>query len=158
MAILRTLARAFVLFVMLFGLMQLARPERTNPPIDPSLTLAAHVAVPPPVAAILDRSCRDCHTHQTTWPWYSRVAPASWLVVHDVNEGRDHLNLSTWATQGDEDRRESLSDICKEVRRGNMPVKPYLLMHREAALTPGDVDTLCAWTDATTAALRAEKK
>ena len=158
MAILRTLARALVLIVVLFGLMQLARPERTNPPVNPSLTLAAHVAVPPPVSAILDRSCRDCHSHQTTWPWYSRVAPASWLVVHDVNEGRDHLNFSTWATQGDADRRESLADICKEVRRGDMPVKPYLLLHGEAALTAADVDTLCAWTDAARASLRAPKR
>jgi hypothetical protein len=147
MGILRSAAiRGVVIFLAVFGVMQLVRPDRSNPPSVPSQHLSAHVDVPREVGAILDRSCRNCHSNDTTWPWYSEVAPVSWLVAHDVQEAREHLNISTWATRSRGDQQEALEDICKEVRRGDMPITAYRLMHREAALTPADVEAMCAWT------------
>ncbi len=69
-------------------LIQIIQPSRTNPPVVPSRSLEAHVEVPPEVQAVLKRSCYDCHSSATVWPWYSHVAPVSWYVAHDVNTGK----------------------------------------------------------------------
>jgi hypothetical protein len=129
-----------------FAGIQFVRPVRTNPATDPARSLAAHVAVPPEIAATLDRACRDCHSHQTRWPWYSGVAPASWLVVDHVDHGRRHLNFSDWAGTGGERAKDPLSAICREVTGGHMPMPSYLLLHRDARLSSADVQALCGWT------------
>ena len=84
----------FVALVVGFGLLQLTNPARTNPPVVNDL-LATN-APPPHVAALLHAACYDCHSSETKWPWYSRIAPMSWLIAQDVNEGRKNLNLSDW--------------------------------------------------------------
>ncbi len=67
---------------------------RTNPPVDPAKTMAAHLPVPGDVSAVFQRACQDCHSNQTRWPWYSQVAPISWLLARHVSEGRQELNMS----------------------------------------------------------------
>lgn len=108
---------------------QLYRPERSNPPVDPAASFEAVVKPPPAAAAALERSCRDCHSHRTVWPWYSAVAPASWLVVRDVNQGRAHLNLSQWNIYGPEMSAIRLRQMCSEVASGDMPPKYYTPLH-----------------------------
>jgi hypothetical protein len=125
---------------------QVIRPARTNPPTDPARTLHARTAVPPDVAAILDRACRDCHSNETRWPWYSHVAPVSWWVIDHVNHGRSHFNYSDWAKHDRADARRLLENTCELARNGEMPLPSYLRMHRTARLTPGDVEALCSWT------------
>ena len=138
-------------------LAQFWRPDHTNPTTDPSQTLAAQLPVPRDVQTILDRSCRDCHSHDTRWPWYSHVAPASWLLARDVASGRDELNFSEWGQYDPETAGEQLEAICSQVRDRAMPLPPYRLLHSEARLTAHDVETLCRWTEAARAALpRAE--
>src|SRR5215510_10697027 len=88
--------------VCLFALLQFIRPARTNPIVESSLTLESHTRVDQPVAALLDRSCADCHSNKTRWPWYTNVSPVSWFVVGHVNDGRHDLNFSEW---GRYDRR-----------------------------------------------------
>lgn len=124
---------------------QIVRPARTNPPTNPAEGLARHVTVPADVAAILDRSCRDCHSNDTRWPWYSHVSPASWLVIDHVNHGRSHFNLSEWGRYDRSRRTELLKSSCALARRGAMPMPSYRLMHRRARLSPADIETLCAW-------------
>ena len=125
---------------------QLIRPARTNPPVDPSRTLAARVRVTPEAAAVLDRACRDCHSNETTWPWYSNVAPISWLVIDHVRSGRRHFNYSEWAGYEPDKERKLLQEICEETRAGSMPVGSYTLVHRGARLSEADVQALCSWT------------
>jgi hypothetical protein len=137
-----------------FAGMQLVRPARTNPATEPRRGLAAHVELPPAVGLTLDRACGDCHSHQTRWPWYSRVAPASWLVVEHVDHGRRHLNFSDWEGGGGERAKAPLAAICQEVRSGRMPLGSYLLLHPEARLSPADVETLCSWATARVASRR----
>lgn len=137
---------------MLAALQLIAGPEKSNPPVDPARKLEARTEVPPEVASILERACRDCHSNETAWPLYSYVAPMSWLVRDHVNHGRKHLNFSNWAQQGGH-RGEAPADdqfrrICEEVRTGKMPLPSYTLIHRQAKLTPADVDVVCAWTAA----------
>ena len=125
---------------------QLIRPARTNPPTDRSRTLTASMTVPPPALAVLERSCRDCHSNDTRWPWYSNVAPMSWMVIDHVNSGRRHFNYSDWASHAPDKSRKILQDICDETRAGSMPIGLYTILHRDARLTAADVNTLCAWT------------
>ena len=125
---------------------QFVRPARTNPKTNPEATLAARVRVPANVGAVLDRSCRDCHSNETRWPWYSQVAPVSWFVIDHVDHGRSHFNYSNWARYSTDDAAKLLKESCELARKGAMPMPSYLWMHANARLTPADVDTLCAWT------------
>ena len=128
--------------------LQFVRPAKTNPAVDQSQTIHAHLQVPPQVAAIFDRSCQDCHSNTTRWPWYSNVAPLSWWIVEDVNDGRQHLNLSEWGRYDKRRAGNKLDDICDEVKSGAMPISSYALIHRSAKLSPEDVKTLCDWSAA----------
>jgi hypothetical protein len=112
----------------------------------------------PQVAAILERSCRDCHSHKTVWPWYSNVAPISWLISDDVNKGRQALNMSEWGKL-DQDRQDrKLRQICDEISDGIMPLSYYLPMHPHARLSAEDKKIICDWTEAERARLSGQAK
>ncbi|HET6889934.1 MAG TPA: heme-binding domain-containing protein [Pyrinomonadaceae bacterium] len=146
--VLRVLKWFGVAIVCLFVGLQFVRPARTNPPVDPSQTIEARLQVPPHVASILDRSCKDCHSNATRWPWYSNVAPFSWLLVDHVIEGRDNLNLSEWGHLDNRRVDDKLEEICDEVKIGAMPIDSYTWIHRSAKLSQEDVKTLCEWANA----------
>ena len=133
-----------ILFVLV--VIQIFQPARTNPTIDPKREIHANLTVDSAVASVFQRSCNDCHSHRTVWPWYSHVTPVSWLLVSDVNQGRKALNFSEWATYRPEEQQKQLSEICKEVSEGEMPGLSYTLMHRHAKLSTDDVTTICGWT------------
>lgn len=126
---------------------QFVRPARTNAVTDPGRALAAHVQVTADARAILERACRDCHSNDTRWPWYSNVAPVSWFVIDHVNHGRRHFNYSDWAQYAPEDADRILMNTCAFARKESMPMPSYLLMHRDARLTDADVAALCDWTE-----------
>jgi cytochrome c551/c552 len=129
-----------------FVVIQFIRPARTNPPVDETATLSARLQVTPEVEAILNRSCIDCHSHKTVWPWYSNVAPVSWLLVRDVNEGRRHWNVSNWPTDSRRSARR-LDEMCEQVEHGEMPLSIYLTMHPTAKLSDADKKALCDWAN-----------
>jgi hypothetical protein len=142
----RPSARTLAIVSLLIVGAQAIRPARTNPPTDPSRTIEAQTQMTPEVKAILDRACRDCHTHDTVWPWYSQVAPISWIVISHVNEGREHLTLSDWASYDPARAVRKLDDMCEQVRSGEMPMTSYVWAHPAANVTDADVAALCAWT------------
>ena len=148
---------AVVVVACLFVIAQVIRPARTNPAADPALAIESHVQVDPKVSAILDRSCADCHSNKTRWPWYTNVAPVSWFVIDHVNHGREHVNLSEWGKYDRRDQDGKLRQICREVTNGAMPLSSYTPMHPGSALTHDDVNTLCAWSDAQRAQMEAKK-
>ena len=126
---------------------QFSRPARTNPAADQLLALHSHMQVSPQVAAIIDRSCADCHSNKTRWPWYSNVAPVSWLVIDHVNHGRSHLNFSEWGRYNQREAEGMLNQICQEVKSGAMPLSSYTPLHPGSKLSTADVNTLCDWTN-----------
>ncbi|HEX9366770.1 MAG TPA: heme-binding domain-containing protein [Vicinamibacterales bacterium] len=130
---------------MVFIGMQFVRPDRTNPPVLAAASLKA--SAPPAIKALLDRSCRDCHSNETRWPWYSQVAPASWLLASDVHQGRERFNFSEWTSYPSDEQDKFLGAMCKLTERGRMPLPPYGLIHWDAKLSAEDVRTLCAWSD-----------
>jgi hypothetical protein len=140
----RVLWAAIVSFIVI----QAFRPSRTNPKADPTYDISTAMSVPPEVAGILNRSCDDCHSNGTVWPWYSNVSPASWLVAFDVNHGRNALNFSEWGMRNPEKNNEMLGEICKEVTEREMPGLMYPMMHAAAKLTDADIQTICRWTHA----------
>jgi hypothetical protein len=102
----------------------------------------------PEVAAVLHRSCIDCHTTNTRWPWYSQIAPVSWYLASDVNDGRSHLILSDWASYDTKRALTKLDEMCTEVQHDAMPPKAYLLIHPDAKLSETDKKMICDWTSA----------
>lgn len=112
----------------------------TNPPV------AAEPAWDPPATrALFERACGDCHSHATRWPWYSHLAPASWLVAHDVEDGREQFNVSEWGLE----RRNEGDEAAEKLRSGEMPPWAYRAAHPEARLSEGDRDALLRGLDAT---------
>jgi len=137
-----------IVLVVLFLGIQLMRPARSNPPVDESQTIEARTQMTPQVKAIFERSCNDCHSNKTVWPWYTNVAPISWWIVGHINEARQLMNLSEWGKL-DRDRQDrKLRQICDEVTDGGMPLPSYLPMHPKAKLSDQDKKTLCDWTAA----------
>ena len=127
---------------------QIFQPARTNPPTVPSKSLAAHVRVPEDVYASLLRSCGDCHSNQTRWPWYSRIAPLSWVITDDVREGRRHMNLEDWEAQPDpKQANDRLVDICQEIQKKGMPPFSYRMVHRANQLNPREISSICSWSN-----------
>lgn len=129
--------------------MQFIRPARYNPPIDHTQTLQAHLSEQSPAVSVVNRACRDCHTNETTWPWYSNVAPVSWLIVHDVEEGREAVNFSTWGAYPSDQQQKLLKEACEEVSQGEMPMSFYTVLHPEARLSAADVHAMCGSTQVT---------
>jgi mono/diheme cytochrome c family protein len=139
----RRLKQAAIAIAVLFAAAQLVRPDRTNPPTDTGRTIQAQVGTASALAAVLDRSCGDCHSNNTVWPSYAKVAPLSWLMARAVAEGRRALNFSEWGGYPLAAQRTLLSASCEDVSSGKMP-GPYTLFRPETKLSPQDVETICA--------------
>jgi hypothetical protein len=135
----RRLRRAPLILVTLAVLIQFVPVDRSNQPET------APLQAPPEVMLVLERSCFDCHSQDTLWPWYARIAPVSWLVAHDVHEGRKHLDFSSWANLPAVDRDELREEIGEEVSEGEMPPRSYTWLHRDAVLTDADLAALRRW-------------
>ena len=141
----RRLMQAAVVVAVLLAAAQLIRPNRNNPPTDPGRTIEAHAGASSELAVVLDRSCRDCHSNNTVWPWYTQVAPLSWLMARGVAEGRKAVNFSEWASYPPDVQRMLLSVSCQDATSGKMP-GPYTLVRPETKLSPRDIETICAAT------------
>jgi hypothetical protein len=102
-----------------------------------------------PVLTQLRTSCFDCHSNQTSFPWYSKLAPSSWLLASHVRNGRSQLNFSEWETYSRREKIGRLVDIVDEVKSGEMPLKSYLLIHREAKLGKEEISALSEWAEET---------
>lgn len=137
----RILLRGAVAAVVLFGLIQLIPFGRahSNPPVtkEPSWDSAG-------TQVLFARACGDCHSNATTWPWYSNVAPVSWLVTNDVNGGRSTLNVSEWDRPQDD-----VGDVAEVIQSGEMPPFYYTWMHSSAKLTGAEKQALIRGWQAT---------
>lgn len=130
--------------VIVIQLIPSGRPEVfMNNPDD----LILNNKLPDSVKQLLTNACYDCHSNETKYPWYSYVAPVSWLVARDTRMGREHLNFSDWESLSKMDKAKQLGEIAEEVEDGNMPMPIYILMHPEAKLTMNQRELLVNWTD-----------
>jgi hypothetical protein len=126
-------------------LIQLFRIERDNPPVVSALDFRTVMEPPPDVQGILENACYDCHSHETRYPWYSQVAPFSWLLKNHIDEGREHLNFSTFGALSVPDRAEALDEMAEETEEGHMPPNNYVWLHAGAKLSREQLDRLIGW-------------
>jgi hypothetical protein len=141
----KTLKLLALVIIALVILIQLYRPERYTTEEITSDHITNVINVPENVQSILKRSCYDCHSNQTRWPWYSGVAPVSWFVISDVSRGRSKMNFSEWSKYSKTKQGIKLDNICDEITEGDMPLKQYLYIHKDAVLSKEDKDILCRW-------------
>ncbi|MGI8770650.1 MAG: heme-binding domain-containing protein [Acidobacteriaceae bacterium] len=118
------------------------RIMRTHPSSAP---LPTHPGIPPDARAILTQKCGDCHSEQTRWPWYGRLAPASWMMERDIVQAREHMDLSRWESLPDDEVSVLKSEIVQQARSRAMPPPQYRFIHTSTALTDADERTLTAW-------------
>ena len=137
-----TLKRILLALVILFIAIQFIPVERSNP------AESAPLDVPSAIAPILKSSCFDCHSNQTVWPWYSKVAPVSWVIADHVEDGRRHLNFSTWYEYSPKKQLKKLDELAEEVEEGKMPMEQYLYLHSEAKLSAEQKEKLVNWAHA----------
>lgn len=128
-----------LVFAALFLAIQFVPVDRTNPALQTQVPASAEAR------AVLKRACYDCHSNETVWPWYSYIAPVSWLVAKDLQDGRKELNFSTWNTLSAEEQAEGVGESWEKVQSGEMPLWFYLPLHPEAKLSPADRAVLQAW-------------
>ncbi|MBY0274580.1 heme-binding domain-containing protein [Candidatus Binatia bacterium] len=132
-----------IVIVALAGLLVLAQfvpVDRTNPPVE------GDVAAPPEVESALRTACYDCHSNETTWPWYGHVAPVSWLLAYDVSAGREELNFSSWQNDDARRRQKKQKEIVETLGEGEMPPWYYLAMHPDARRA--DLQLIRRWAEA----------
>ena len=123
-------------------LIQLVPVTRDNPPV------VGDLAAPPEVKALLKRVCYNCHSHETEWPFYSYIAPVSWLVAADVHEARTWVNFSKWSEQSEMARTFIRQNVWSMIEKDKMPPWNYRLMHPESHLTEAEKATIETWANA----------
>jgi hypothetical protein len=149
----KVLKIAIIVLVLVFVIAQFVRPDRSTPPIDNAQVLESNAIVPADVKVILQRSCADCHSNATTYPWYSNISPASWWLQSHINDGRHELNFSEWGTYSPKKRNKKMEEVCEQVRSREMPLPSYLWIHRDAQMSDDEIDVVCSWTEAVRAEL-----
>jgi hypothetical protein len=135
----RLLVIVLVASALLLAGIQLIPVSRTNPPAE------TEIPAPAAVQSILRQACYNCHSNVTVWPWYSRIAPISWLVAGDVREAREHMNFTTWNRYIPEQHVWYRKEIWKEVEEDGMPPLFYRLVHPEARLSAEQKAALRDW-------------
>jgi|ERR1043166_3352100 hypothetical protein len=124
---------------------QFFRIDKAAPAINPGETLEAAVNVPPDVSLILGRSCADCHSYTTIYPWYVNIQPVAWFMKNHIDEGRRHLNFSIFNTYTPKRKAQKLEEICEQVESKEMPLPSYLWIHWDAMLKDTEAQALCDW-------------
>lgn len=131
--------------MVLLVLIQFIRIDKTNPEVVMENDFIVQTNPPEHIQAILKTSCYDCHSNESTYPWYTNVAPISWWVKQHINEAREELNFSEWGTFTEKRKKHKLEEVYEEVEESEMPLKSYLIAHSEAKLTTEQKNELVAW-------------
>jgi len=133
---------AVVLVILLLGI-QFVPVSRTNPPVDSDLDAPAEIK------AIFTRSCYDCHSHETKWRLYNYIAPISWWTVHHVEEAREQMNFSKWGNLDEAAKRHVIHECIEEIEQGEMPLRPYRIVHPHVKVSEEELNRLRQWAAST---------
>ncbi len=142
----KTLKITGILLILIFIIIQFFQPEK-NISSDNANDIFNKEQLPEQVRKVLANACADCHSDNTRYLWYHKIAPVSWLVSSDIKKGKKELNLSKWGEMDSYDKISALEDIRQELKQKTMPIKPYVIMHKEARLTDEDRAAMFAWID-----------
>lgn len=135
-----------VAVIIIFVVIQFFQPEK-NQNTDSENIIFKHEQIPENVQQIVKNACFDCHTNNTKYLWYHKIAPVSWMINKHIIEGKKELNFSEWGKMDNYDKIGALEDIRQELEQKTMPLKQYIWMHKEAKLTDDDRAAVFAWID-----------
>jgi hypothetical protein len=143
----RSLRTGLIVLAGALILLQFFRPGRNlgEPSGPDDLLVVSHI--PDSLAMVLKTSCYDCHSNRTRYPWYSYVVPVNWFIEKHVREGKEALNFSTYGGSDKKQKIGILANICEQVESGGMPLQSFLVIHRDAGISPETAEALCNWTD-----------
>jgi hypothetical protein len=130
-----TFKRTIIILIVLLAGIQLIPVDFKNPPIKPENDIIAVEKIDSVTAVILKDACYDCHSNETVYPWYSKVAPVSWWLYSHIEEGREEVNFSEWGTYKEKKKSAALTDSYEDIDDGEMPMWSYTLAHPKADLT-----------------------
>ncbi len=136
-----------IFILVIFVLLQFFPVQKPEITFDNPNDFILNVAVPENISTNLKTTCYDCHSNESKFPWYAKVAPSKWLIFKHINEGREELNFSNWNTFSNDDKAEILDDISIVLMDGEMPLKNYTLLHSEAKLTEDEKEAIINWAD-----------
>lgn len=136
----------FAVFVFAFVVIQFFQPKKNIAEITDN-HIFKQEALPENVKQILNNACLDCHSNNTNYPWYNKIAPVSWMLSKHVTDGKKELNFSEWGELDTYGKIVALEDMRQEVEQKTMPIKGYVAMHKEAKLTEEQVAALFTWID-----------
>ena len=131
--------KALIILIVILVAIQFIPVDKSNPPVTAELDAAMEII------SVFKRSCYDCHSNETVWPWYSSIAPVSWLVASDVKDARAHLNFSEWGNLSRKDIVKMKEEIWEEIEKEKMPLWKYKILHPEAKLTQKDKSLIRGW-------------
>lgn len=135
----------YILIIVLVSLviMQFIRPDKNEGGLESLVAFKTDTSPPEEVLSILKTNCFDCHTNQTTYPWYAEIAPISYWLADHVKEGKDELNMSAWETYSIKKKDHKLEELIEEVEEGEMPLNSYTWIHGK--LSKQDQEKLIQW-------------
>jgi len=139
--------RILLILLVLLVIIQFIRPAENHSDKLSANDITLHYPVPDTVLSILKRSCYDCHSNNTSYPWYNRVQPVAWWLNSHVTEGKRELNFSEFASYPLKKQARKLKNTVKEIKEGDMPLNSYLWIHIDAALDQGQKNILVYWAD-----------
>ena len=142
--ILSTLQKIGLGVLLILIAVQFIPVDRTTDRAEPSMDFLTQMGTAP-AAEILKAACYDCHSNNTSYPFYASIAPVSWYIQKHINHGREHLNFSIWTSYSAEDREHILEEMIEEIEDNKMPLKSYRLLHGEARLSDGEKEELINW-------------
>ena len=134
-----------IIILILIAAIQFITIDKENPTADFNKDFIQITNPPEEFAQIIKSSCYDCHSYHTKYPWYSNVAPVSWLLKNHVEDGRKHLNFSIWTDYKEAKKNHKIEECIEVIESEEMPMKGYILLHDEADLTPEQRKRLTTW-------------
>jgi hypothetical protein len=119
--------------------------DKTNPTVDDNKDFIRLTNPPAEIGILIKNACYDCHSHNTKYPWYTDVAPVSWLIKEHINNGRRNLNFSTWPDYQESKKAHKIDECIEVVKSGEMPMKAYVMLHEEAEFSQDQKMALLTW-------------
>ncbi len=140
--IVKIMKKILLFIVAVLVIIQFFRPDKNT---SNEVSINKITDVPPHIEQILKTSCYDCHSNNTVYPWYSNIAPVSWIIANHVNDGKKHVNFDEWKTYNDNQRKHNIHDLEEVIMENSMPMSSYTILHKNAVLSDKDKKDLLEW-------------
>ena len=126
-------------------IIQLFKIDTTPTETDINMDYLITTQAPEEIKNIMEKSCYDCHSNKTSYPWYSKTAPISWMINNHIKEGRQHINFSEWGNYAQERQKHTQKECIEEIVKNKMPLKSYTMIHTDSKLSDESKETIIQW-------------